>query len=156
MNDKDGNYTIYNEKIFFRWSFFLYSSYSISEWPRLVWIAVLCAQTRVAIECILERMAQSAARFERPAQQSTKPRVKRETRSVLCYYSLVVERESRHCSGEFEQLLLTCIEGCDLQSNTNKFKVRAAAAGMRSVPYMQLGRWYCLDFLWVCELWYYQ
>ena len=27
-----------------------------------------------------------------------------------------------------EQLLLTCIEGCGLQSNTNKFQVRAAAA----------------------------
>ena len=38
-----------------------------------------------------------------------------------------------HCSGEFEQLLLTCIEGCGLQSNTNRFKVRAAEAGMRTV-----------------------
>ena len=43
------------------------------------------------------------------------------------------ERGCHHCSGEFEQLLLTCIEGCGLQSNTNRFKVRAAAAGMRTL-----------------------
>ena len=51
----------------------------------------------------------SATRFERPAQQATEPRAKQETRSVLCH-SLVVdstERGCRHCSGEFEQLLLT-------------------------------------------------
>ena len=61
--------------------------------------------------------------------------MKRETRSIL-RHSLVIdstERGHRHCSGEFEQLLLTCIEGCGLQSNTNRFKVRAAAAGMHTV-----------------------
>ena len=75
--------------------------------------------------------------FKRPAQQATEPQVERETRSVLCH-SLVVdstERGYRHCSGEFEQLLLTCIEGCGLRSNTNRFKVCAAAAGMRTVLY---------------------
>ena len=40
------------------------------------------------------------------------------------------ERECCHCSGEFEQVLLTCIEGCGLRNYTNAFKVRAAAAGM--------------------------
>ena len=41
----------------------------------------------------------------------------------------------RACSCEFEQLLhvLTCIEGCGLRSNTNRFKIYAAAAGMRTV-----------------------
>ena len=75
-------------------------------------------------------MAQSAAHFKRPAQLATEPQAKRETRSVL-RHSLVVdstERGRRHCSGEFEQLLLTCIEGCGLRSNTNGFKVRTAAA----------------------------
>ena len=51
-------------------------------------------------------------------------------------HSLVVDSTERgrcHCSGEFEQLLLTCIVGCGLQSNTNRFNVRAAAAGMRTV-----------------------
>ena len=74
-------------------------------------------------------------RFERPAQQATEPRAKRETRSVL-HHSLVVdliERGCRHCSGEFEQLLLTCIKGCGLQNNTNRFKVRTASAGMCTV-----------------------
>ena len=87
-------------------------------------------------------MVRSATCFERPAQQATEPRVKRETKSVLCH-SLVVdltERKRRHCSGEFEQLLLTHIKGCGLRSNTNRFKVRAAAAGMHSVRYIQLGR----------------
>ena len=80
-------------------------------------------------------MARSATRFERPAQQATEPRAKRETRSVL-HHSLVVdsiERGRRHCSGEFKQLLLTCIKGCGLRSNTNRFKVHAASAGMRTV-----------------------
>ena len=76
-----------------------------SEGPQLIRIAVPCAQTRVAIEMHLERTAQSATCLERPAQQVTKPRVKRETRSVLCH-SLVVDStfeqsECRHCSGEF-------------------------------------------------------
>ena len=55
--------------------------------------------------------------------------------SVL-HHNLVVdstERGRRHCSGEFKQLLLTCIEGCGLLNNSNRFKVRAAAAGMRTV-----------------------
>ena len=43
-----------------------------------------------------------------------------------------IER-GRACSGEFKQLLLTCIERCGLRSNTNRFKVCAAAAGMRTV-----------------------
>ena len=75
-------------------------------------------------------MVQRAACFERPAQQATEPQAKRETRSFL-HHSLVVDSTERgrcHCSGEFEQLLLTCIEGCGLRSNTNRFKVRAAAA----------------------------
>ena len=33
--------------------------------------------------------------------------------------------DSTFDSGEFEQLLLTCIEGCGLQSNRSRFKVRA-------------------------------
>ena len=56
-------------------------------------------------------------------------RTKLETRSVL-HRSLVVDstkRERRHCSSEFEQLLSTYIKGCGLQSNTNRFKVHAAA-----------------------------
>ena len=55
--------------------------------------------------------------------------------SVLSH-SLVVdltERERCHCSGEFEQLVLTRIEGCGLRSNTGRFKVHAAAPGMYTV-----------------------
>ena len=57
--------------------------------------------------------------------------------SYFCH-SLVVdstEHEHRHCTGKFKQLLLTCIEGGGLWtwSNTNRFKVRAAAAGMHTV-----------------------
>ena len=33
---------------------------------------------------------------------------------------------------EFEQLLLTRIEGCGLRSNTNRFKVGSAAAGLHT------------------------
>ena len=42
---------------------------------------------RNAYACIVEREAQSAAHFERPAEQviATKPRAKREARSVLCH-----------------------------------------------------------------------
>ena len=50
--------------------------------------------------------------------------MKQKTRSVL-HHSLVVdstERGHRYCSGEFEQLLLTCIEGCGLRSNTNRMR----------------------------------
>ena len=73
--------------------------------------------------------------FERPAQQATEPRAKRETRSVLCHSLVVdsIERRRRYCGGKFEQLLLTCIEGCGLQGNSKWFKVRAAAAGMHTV-----------------------
>ena len=66
--------------------------------------------------------------------------MKRETRSVLCH-SLVVDSTEQgccHCNGEFEQLLLTCIEGCGLRNNTNRLKVRAAAAGMRTVLYYMI------------------
>ena len=48
----------------------------------------------------------------------------------------MVDLTEQERSGEFEHLLLTCIEGCGLQS---KFKVRAAAAGMRTqLTYAQL------------------
>ena len=80
-------------------------------------------------------MARSATCFERPAEQATEPRAKQEMKSVLCR-SLVVDSTERgccHCSGEFKQLLFTCIEGCGLRSNTNRFKVCAAAAGMCTV-----------------------
>ena len=112
-----------------------------SEGPRLVRFAVPCAQTRVTIE-MHSRMngTGSAVRFERPAQQITEPQAKREMRSVLCH-SLVVdstERGRHHCSGEFEQLLLTCIEGCGLRSNTNRFKVCAPEASMRTVLTMDI------------------
>ena len=72
----------------------------------------------------------SRTNVERPAQQTTKPRAKQETRSILCHILVVdsTERGRRHYSGEFEQLLLTYIEPCGLQSNTNRFKVRAATA----------------------------
>ena len=45
----------------------------------------------------------------------------------------LTERGRRHCSGNFEQLLLICIKECGLRSNTNRFNVRAAAADMRTV-----------------------
>ena len=78
---------------------------------------------------------------------ATKPQAKREMRSVLCH-SLVIDSMFSlcsnvaihcHCSGEFEHLLLTCIEGCGLQSN--RFKVRLCCC-MRAVLTVdiQLGR----------------
>ena len=73
-------------------------------------------------------------RFKKPAQQATKPQVKREMRSVLCH-SLAAdstERGSRHCSGEFEHLL-DLHRWCGLRSNTNRFKVHTAAAGMHTI-----------------------
>ena len=87
-----------------------------SEGPRLVRITVLCAQTRVAIEMHSRTNGAKHHAFREACSacrpRATEPRVKRETRSVL-YHSLVVdstERERHHCSGEFEQLLLTCIK----------------------------------------------
>ena len=72
-------------------------------------------------------MVQSATRFKRIA---TEPQAKQEMRSVLCHsmvpgFNVQAERECHHCSGGFEQLLLTCIEGCGLQSI--RFNVHAAA-----------------------------
>ena len=58
-----------------------------SEGSRLVRFTVPGAQARVAI---LEQTARSATGFERPAQQATEPRAKREMRSVL-RHSLVVD-----------------------------------------------------------------
>ena len=59
-------------------------------------------------------------------------------RSVL-RHSLVVDSTERgcyHCSGEFEQLLLTSINWCGLRSNT-KF-VLLQLAGMRTVLMIDL------------------
>jgi hypothetical protein len=79
-------------------------------------------------------MTQSAANFERPAEQATEPRAKREVRSVLCYImpvnsqvdSMFEQSETvtinyTLLSGEFEWLLLACSEGCGLRNN--RFKV---------------------------------
>ena len=87
-------------------------SFTSSEGPQLVRIAVLCAQIMVAIE-----MHWRATRFERPA--SRPPRLEQRERRGLFFliHSLVVdstERHCCHCNHEFEQLLLTCIEGCGL------------------------------------------
>ena len=64
----------------------------------------------------------STACFDRPAQQATEPRAKREVMSALCH-SLVVDLTFERSAsenvaiihGEFEQLLLACSEGCGLQ-----------------------------------------
>ena len=116
--------------------------------------AVPCAQTRVAIGCTLEQMVQSAARFERPCwacrPRATKPLVKRETMSVICHSVVVnltfnrAERECHHMAITVVCLssCYTCIEECGLQSN--RFKVHTATC----TNSWQLGRWYCLDFLW--------
>ena len=74
-------------------------------------------------------MAQSAARFEGPAQRVTTPRVKQEVKYVLCH-SLVIDSTGENVTihGEFEQLLLTCVIGCSLRSN--RFKVHAAACAL--------------------------
>ena len=62
---------------------------------------------------------------------------KRETRSFL-RHSLVdsTERGRHHCSGELEQLLLTCIEGCAVVYEViligSKFML-LQLAGMRTV-----------------------
>ena len=59
--------------------------------------------------------------------------MKREMRSVLCH-ALVVDLtfdQSENVAiavvSSSTQLLLTCIEGCGLRSNTNRVKVHAAA-----------------------------
>ena len=53
--------------------------------------------------------------LERPAQQATEPRAKREARSVLCH-SLAPDGSSI-TYGEFKQLLLACSEGCGQHHN---------------------------------------
>ena len=70
---------------------------------------------------------QSAACFERPAQQAIEPRAKREAISVLCH-TLVVDltRENVAIHGEFEQLLLACSERCGLYHNSIDSKSGAA------------------------------
>ena len=71
----------------------------------------------------------SAAYFERPAQQATEPRAKREARSVLCHCLMVDStRENVTIHGEFEQLLLACSEGCDLHHNSIGSKFDAASS----------------------------
>ena len=99
-----------------------------SEDSRLVRIVVPCVQTRLPgprghrpIEMHSRARASSAgaARFDRPAQQATEPRAKREVMSALCH-GLVVDStfewsENVAIIGEFEQLLLACSEGCGLQ-----------------------------------------
>ena len=67
-----------------------------SEGPRLVRIAVPCAQTRVAIE--MHSRTNGAKRFKRLAQQATESRAKQETRSVL-HQSLEIDLIERDCSG---------------------------------------------------------
>ena len=43
-------------------------------------------------------------------------------------YDVLALLEHRHCSGEFKQPVLTCIEGCGLRKN--RFKVLAAACAL--------------------------
>ena len=72
-----------------------------------------------------------------PRMNGTKRHAFRETRSVLCH-SLVVDSTERGChhrSGEFEQLLLTCIKGSGLRNNTNRFKVRAATRTVLTIDF---------------------
>ena len=68
-----------------------------SEGPRLVRIAVPRAQTRVTIETHSRTNG-----FERPVQQATEPRAKRETRSVLLQsggrFDVRAEQESHHAA----------------------------------------------------------
>ena len=78
-----------------------------SEHSQLVRIVVPCAQTRVAIETHSRWTVWSAANFEKPAEQATKPRAKQEARSVLCHtctcqysggrFDIWAERERCHC-----------------------------------------------------------
>ena len=72
----------------------------------------------------------SAARFDRPAQQATEPRAKREAISALCH-GLVVDStfersENVAITGEFDQLLLACSEGYGLHLH-----MRAVLTGTR-------------------------
>ena len=67
--------------------------------------------------------------------QATCHRASREAKDEVCSLScsggrfdIQSERECCHCSGEFEQLLLTYIEGCGLRSDTNTFEEVGAAA----------------------------
>ena len=53
-----------------------------SEGPQLQLVSRIACSAMCTNNGIHERTAQSAAHFERPAQQTTKPRAKRETRSV--------------------------------------------------------------------------
>ena len=76
--------------------------------------------------------------------------------SLLCSggrFDVWAEREHRHCSGEFKQLLLTCIKGYGLQNNT--FKVHSTECTLYYTLYlvMQPGRWllfkFSLSLLWI-------
>ena len=119
-------------KIFFRRSFFLYSpcpnlmrSSTSSEDSQLVRIAVPCAQTRVAIEMHSRTNGTKRRAFREAC--SAGHRASSEARDEVCSLSEPGGRFAIAVA-EFEQLLLTCIEGCGLRSHTNRFKVRAAAA----------------------------
>ena len=108
-----------------------------SEGPRLVRFAVPCAQTSVAIEMHSRTNGAKCHVFQEACSAGHRASSEAERRGLFfVVHSLVVDSTEQgrcHCSGEFEQLLLTCIVGCGLQSNTNRFNVRAAAAGMHTV-----------------------
>ena len=81
---------------------------------------VPCAQTRCQGLSAIEMHSRarvsgtSAVRLDRPAQQATEPRAKREAMRTLPLH------------GEFEQLLLACDEGCGLHYNSIGSKFGAA------------------------------
>ena len=97
-----------------------------------------CAQTRVAIETHSWTSGQSAAHFERPAEQATKPRVKREAKWIVLCHTWQIWRSSRartSCcpcpllSDEFRAaaVLLTCSEGCGLRDVRLKVRLLLSA-----------------------------
>ena len=109
-----------------------------SEGPRLVRIAVPCCINKGGHRDAFSNEWRKAPRVSRARGLLSRPPslVRSKRRGLFFVHSLVVDSTERgHChgSGEFKQLLLTCIEGCGLRSNTNRFKLYAAAAGMRTV-----------------------
>ena len=115
-------------------------SATTSDGPRLVRIEVPCAQTRVAIGMHpgSNRERHEALRVSR-GLLSRPPSLEQSERQDLFFVSrfdIRTEQECRLCSGEFEQLLLTCIEGSGLRSS--RFKVSAAQQHVHRD--IQLGR----------------
>ena len=84
--------------------------------------SVMCTQTRVAIEMHSQMNSMKHCTFQKAclAGHLVSSEVRDEICSLSCSggrFNVQVEQERCHCSGEFEQLLLTYLERCGPQNS---------------------------------------